>query len=281
MKPLDDHVLLYDDDCPMCTTYSRAFVKTKMLEKNGVMPYTTMSDDVRNSIDVNRARNEIALLDVRNQKVTYGIESWFKVFANSFPVFKPLFHFLPFYWMMKGVYSFVSYNRKVIAPGKIFYKSGACYPDYNIPWRWIYILLTSFFVAFSLNKYFNGIPIYRDAHFSFVFEWLIAIGQLAFQGAIVFFLRKDRMLHYFGQLMTIATMGALLLIPMLIVKSIWRNIPMELYTGYFAIPVIIMLWQHVRRVKILELPSFLTATWILYRIILLTSFFIRIKLLTL
>jgi hypothetical protein len=165
----------------------------------------------------------------------------------------------------------------VIAPGKEFFKAGSCYPDYNMKWRWIYILVTSVFVAFILNRYFNGITVYHNAHIQFGTEWLIAIGQLAFQSVIVFFRRKDRMLHYFGHLMTISMIGALLLIPGIILRNLFPTISENIYIGYFAIPVSIMLWQHVRRVKILELPFYLTITWVLYRVFLLIGFFMFLK----
>jgi predicted DCC family thiol-disulfide oxidoreductase YuxK len=277
MKPLEDHVLLYDGDCPMCRMYSHAFVKVDMLEKDGIVSYCEMNQELKSIVDINRAQNEIALVDAKNHTVTYGIDSWLKIFTNRFQRAKPLFEFKPLYWLVKQFYFFISYNRKVIAPGKEFFKAGSCYPDYNVKWRWIYIFVTSVFVSFTLNRYFNLIAIYRAAHIQFGAEWLIAIGQLAFQSTFVLFSRKDRMLHYFGHLMTISMTGALLLIPAIILRNIFPTIPENIYIGYFAIPVSIMLWQHVRRVKMLELPFYLTITWILYRVILLTAFFEFVK----
>lgn len=277
MKPLEDHVLLYDGDCPMCRMYSHAFVKADMLEKDGIVSYCEMNEELKDIIDIDRARNEIALVDAKHRTVTYGIDSWLKIFTNRFQWAESLFQFSPLYWFVKQLYFFISYNRKVIAPGKEFFKAGSCYPDYNAKWRWIYILFTSVFVAFIINRYFNGIFIYRDVHIRLGAEWLIAIGQLAFQSMFVFFSRKDRMLHYFGHLMTISMMGALLLIPAIIFRNIFPAVHEEIYIGYFAIPVCIMLWQHIRRVKILELPYYLTITWILYCVILLIGFLLLIK----
>lgn len=274
MKPLEDHVLLYDGDCPMCRIYSHAFVKTKMLGEKGIMSYKSMSDEVRAAIDVDRARNEIALVNVKDQKVIYGVDSWFSIVTNSFPFLKWAEKFPPLYWLMKGLYFLISYNRRVIAPGKVVHREGACDPDYNITWRWIYIAVTSCFVGFILNRYFNGITIYRNAHFSFFTEWLIAVGQIAFQGAIVSFIRRGRLIHYFGQLMTVSMIGALLLGPVILIRRIFPEFREIIYLGYFTIPVSIMLWQHVRRVKMLELPFFLTITWILYRVFLFVAFFL-------
>jgi len=277
MKPLEDHVLLYDGDCPMCRMYSHAFVKADMLEKDGIVSYCEMNQELKSMVDIDRARNEIALVDAKNHTVTYGIDSWLKIFTNRFQWAKSLFQFKPLYWLVRQFYFFISYNRKVIAPGKEFFKAGSCFPDYNVKWRWIYILISSIFVAFILNRYFNGIIIYRDANIQLGAEWLIAIGQLVFQSFFVLLSKKDRTLHYFGNLMTISTMGALLLIPAIIFRNIFSTIPEVAYLGYLALPVLIMLWQHVRRVKMLELPFYLTITWILYRLILLIGFFEFIK----
>ena len=277
MKSLEDHILLYDEDCPMCRMYSHSFVKTNMLEKNGIAAYDKMNDELKTIVDVDRARNEIALVNSKLGTVTYGIDSWLKIFTNRFQWSATIFKFPPVYWLLKQLYLFISYNRKVIAPGKEFFKAGSCYPDYNVRWRWIYILATSLFVAFILNQYFNGIAIYRNAKIPFGAEWLIAIGQLAFQSVFVFFSRKDRILHYFGHVMTISMIGVLLLIPIILLMKILPSLPEIFYVSYFAIPVCIMLWQHIRRVKILELPFYLTITWILYRVFLLIGFITFIK----
>ena len=266
-------MLLYDGDCPMCRVYSHAFVKAKMLEQKGIMSYDHASGEVRSTIDTDRARNEIALVNVKDQKVIYGVDSWFTIFTNSFPFLRSAEKFPPFYWFMKSLYLLISYNRRVIAPGKVLHRDGACDPDYNIIWRWIYIAVTSCIVGFILSNYFGGIVIYQNAQLGFYTEWLIATGQLVFQGVIVFFIRKDRLLHYFGQLMTISMIGSLLLIPVILLNRIFTALPSETYLLYFTFPVTIMLWQHIRRIKILELPSFLTITWIGYRLLLLVLFY--------
>lgn len=272
MKPLKDHILVYDGDCPMCRMYSNGFIKSNMLDDDGIVPFNDIREEISSCIDMDKARNEIALVDRNHQTVTYGIESWFKIVGNSFPAFQPLFRFPVFYRFMKSVYSFISYNRKVIAPGKSFNKAGTCYPDYHIGWRWSYILVTSVLIAFLLNRYFVQIPLYRNAQFSFVHEWFIVMGQLLFQGSIVFFSRRDRILHYFGHLMTISMIGSLLLLPIILLNRIWKDLPVEFYMGYFIIPVSVMIWQHIRRTKLVGIQWFLTVTWILYRVILLVVF---------
>src|SRR5579871_2225689 len=118
MKTLNNHIILYDADCPMCKLYTGQFVKRGMLDTNGRAPYQQMPDTVCPYVDRQRAVNEIALVNTETGEVNYGIKSLFKVIGNSAPVFKPLFSFSPFIWLMSKVYAFISYNRRVIIPGE-------------------------------------------------------------------------------------------------------------------------------------------------------------------
>ena len=100
MKPLKNHVLIYDGDCPMCRMYSHAFVKTHMLEQNGIQSYSVVTGNIKREIDMEQARNEIALVDTEHHSVSYGIDSWFKIFSNALPLFGLLARFRLFYLLM-------------------------------------------------------------------------------------------------------------------------------------------------------------------------------------
>lgn len=272
MKALQNNVLIYDGDCPMCRMYSHAFVKAKMLEPSGIQSYNNMTATVKNEINVDRARNEIALVDTSKHSVVYGIDSWLKIFSYHFPVMAFLTRFKPFYSLLKGLYLFISYNRRVIAPGKQLHKGGSCDPDYNIKWRWIYIGVSSLLIAILLHVYLKSIPLYADQQIRVWHEWLIVAVQLITQGIFVYFIHRKRVLHYFGQLMTISLIGGLLLIPAIVLHYAVTSFQGLLYTSYFIFPVTVMLWQHLKRTKMLELPLLLTFTWILYRLLLLAGF---------
>ncbi len=265
MKTLKNHVLLYDSDCPMCALYSGTFIQTGMLDKTGRMPFDKITASIKDMIDINRSRNEIALVDTRQQKVIYGLDSLLLILGNNYPFIHTIFRFSPLYWFMKKVYAFISYNRKVIAPSKELHPAGACTPDYHARYRWAFVVVSSFVVAWILNAYFSAIPYLKNSPHGFLIEWGIAVGQLLFQGILVFLLRKDRVLHYLGHNMVISLIGALLLLPAIWFSSFLLRSSVLLYVGYFALPVSVMLWQHIRRIKLLELPSSLTLTWIAYR----------------
>ncbi len=265
MKPLEHNILIYDCDCPMCNLYSAAFVKTGMLDPNGRMPYDQMTESIRHTIDNDRSRNEIALVDTAQNKVIYGLDSLLLILGHNFPLVRTLFRFPPLYWVMKKIYSFISYNRKVIAPAKELNAPGSCTPDYNVPYRIAFVLLGSLFVAWILHLYFVNLPFLKNSEHLFVTEWMIALGQLLVQGILIMFIRKDRLLDYLGHNITISLIGALLLLPAIWTFRYTTEIFPFLYPGYFIVPVGVMLWQHIRRVRILGLPALLTFTWLLYR----------------
>src|SRR6187551_1648883 len=136
MKTLSNHTLVYDGECPMSDLYTKGFVKTGMLDENGRVAYGCAK--VPASFNNERAKNEIALIDYDNYTVTYGLDSLIKVIAHSYPILGKAMRF--FKAPLGVVYSFISYNRKVIAPPRVFDKPGACTPNYHIPYRIAYII---------------------------------------------------------------------------------------------------------------------------------------------
>lgn len=267
MNTLRNHTILYDDECPACAKYTQAFVSTEMLENKGRQPYTKMRNEYKGAIDWDRASNEIAMINHDSGTVTYGIDSLFKIIGNAMPFFKPLFAMRPFQWVMKRVYFFISYNRKAIVPGKVFEGYNTCSPTLNLPYRWTYIifawLLTSLVLTFYAQLLMPVVPATN-----FWREFAICGGQIAFQAIIVGVVFRQRLIHYLGNLMTVSLAGAILLLPMLMMSGLIG--PSIIYLLYFMLIVATMFYEHVRRVKILELPWYITGTWVLYRLIVLS-----------
>jgi predicted DCC family thiol-disulfide oxidoreductase YuxK len=213
MKTLIDHTILYDDECPLCREYTNAFVKTGMLDQHGREAFTNVVNSNIPNIDWNRARNEIALINKKDNSVQYGIDSLMTILSNSMPGLKRLFRFKPFYFLMNQFYFFISYNRKAIAPAKVFEGNSTCAPDLNYTYRWAYIIFTWLVTSFILVQYSTLVfPLIPRS--DFYREFLICGGQLVFQGVIVATIKRDRWIHYLGNVMTISFMGALALAPM-------------------------------------------------------------------
>ncbi len=265
MKTLENQTLLFDDECPLCSVYTKGFITAGMLDKNGKKPYCQLTEDEKSFIDVKRAANEIALVDYENKTVLYGIDSLLKVIGHSFPWMEKVGKFLPIYFLLKKFYSFISYNRKVIIPSKK--KTNAvleCVPDFNVKYRMLYILFVTMISVLTLNKCAQIMPMLPKA--GMLRELIIALGQFVFQG--VFLMKKDKetVINYFGNLATISLLGALILLPLLVLNYCIPLPPFIILT-WFGITVLLMIAEHFRRIKLLELPKTLTFTWILYRII--------------
>lgn len=263
MKTLKNHIILYDADCPMCTLYTNAFTKTGMLDANGRAPYQEMATCPY--VDMRRAVNEIALVNTETGEVDYGVRSLFKVIGNSAPVFKPLFAFKPFVWLMSKVYAFVSYNRRVIVPADII----GCElpPAFRLRYRIAYLLFSWLIVGFILTRYANLLTPFVPFgnHYR---EYAICGGQILFQGIIVSFYAPAKRWDYLGNMMTISLAGALALLPIEIMNHFVHFWPI-VYPAYFMLIAGLMLLEHIRRAKLLHLGWLLTISWVVYRIIVL------------
>ncbi|BDU23669.1 hypothetical protein [Flavobacterium sp. GSB-24] len=265
MKTLENQTLLYDEDCPLCSLYTTGFVKSGMLDENGRKSYCQLSDEEQSFVDLKRAPNEIALINNKTKTVTYGIDSLIKVIGFSFPLIEKIATIKPIHFVLKKMYSFVSYNRKVIIPGTVKEENKLeCTPDFNYKYRFFFIGFALTITSLVLFGYSNLIPILPKSNIAR--EIILAFGQIAFQSLFILKFDKKTIINYAGNLMTVSLMGSLILIPILILNQ-FINLPEMCVLGWFGITVFIMCAEHFRRVKVLKLPFYLSYTWILYRIV--------------
>lgn len=267
MKALKNHLILFDAECPMCRMYTQVFVQSGMLENDGRTAYQEIPAKACPMLDRQRAVNEIALVNQDTGEVTYGVESLFKVFAASFPVLKPLFEFRPFIWLMSKIYAFISFNRRVIIPAPLAANNFELQPTFKLHYRLAYLFVTWLLTAFVLSAYARLMPgllpegnVHR--------EYMICGGQIFFQGAIISLIHKNKRWEYLGNMMTISFGGALLLLPLLILATLIDLHPLFSATWFMAVAGL-MLWEHIRRSKLLELGWLLTSSWVFYRILVL------------
>jgi hypothetical protein len=266
MKTLSNHTLIYDDECPLCQAYTSTFVNSGMLDAEGRKSFSEVVKSELPTIDWNRARNEIALVNRNDHTVTYGVESIVQILGNNLPCIKSLFRLKPINYMLRKLYAFISYNRKAVAPGNAFEANCACTPDLHYGYRWGYIMVAWLITSTLLLSYSRlAIPFVPET--TFFREFLVCGGQVGFQGIVMVFVRRERAIHYLGNMMTVSLLGAIALCPAFILST-WIVSPI-FHIGYFMIVVGLMLLEHMRRVKILGLPWYLSATWVVYRFIVL------------
>jgi len=265
MKTLANHVILFDNECPMCFAYTKAFTKLKMLPVDGREAYQEMPADICPFVDKKRAANEIALVNTENGEVIYGIPGLFKIIGHAMPVFKPLFGFGPFLWIMKKFYAFISYNRKVIIPAKV--KVNTIQPDFRLHYRIMYLILTWFITAYILTGYAHLLTDFVPLGNSYR-EYLICGGQMFFQAAVMLFYNSNKTWNYLGNMMTISLAGSLLLLIPLALANYFYIEPI-FFIAYFLATAGLMFLEHLRRSKILELGMIMSFTWVIYRLIIL------------
>jgi len=224
MKTLENQTLLYDEDCPLCSLYTTGFVKAGMLSDNVKKPFS----------------------------------------GNSFSFIEKVARIRPINYLLKKLYSFISYNRKVIIPNKRTSKPITCIPDFNYKYRILYITFTVVITTLALFSYSRLISTLSNTNL--IRELLLTIGQLIFQNLFLIRSNKKIRLNYIGNLMTVSLMGSLFLIPILFINKL-APLPEIIILVWFGLTVALMFAEHFRRVRILGLPTYLCYTWVLYRII--------------
>lgn len=265
MKTLQNYIVLFDAECPMCNLYTKAFVATGLLDKDGRAAYQGYNAEACPLLDRQRAVNEIALINQQTGEVTYGIRSLLKIFGTAMPLFKPVFEFAPLVWLLSKVYAFVSYNRRVIIPAAA--DDFAYQPSFKLHYRITYLLFTWAITAYILTAYVHLMSSLLPQGNTYR-EYMIAGTQILTQGLIVYLIAKNKAWAYLGNMMTISLAGSLLLLPGLLISQ-WFSINPIFYAAYFMAVAGMMFLEHIRRMHLLGLGWALSITWATYRAIVL------------
>lgn len=262
---LKDHVIIYDDDCPLCNLYTGAFVKMKFLDTNGRLPYEKINQIDTADLEEERSKNEIPLYNVKTRTFDYGVNSLLKILGNRWSLFRSIAKFQAIVSLIKVIYNFISFNRKVIIPGNPLINS--CTPTFNLKYRTAYLVFCWLSVAVVLYLYSHLLTGIISSQ-NFNAELLIAGGQVLFQG--IFIIKKGRVTiyEYLGNMMTVSLAGAIGLIPMIFI-SLFISINPVWALLYFSVVAVLMFAEHFRRVKLLVLPTALSFSWVLYRVLIL------------
>ena len=126
---MKNKVLIYDDNCPLCTWYSSLFVSCGLLPTEGRKPFSALDSSLLKAIDLDKSRNEIPLLDTKSGNVLYGIDALLEILGQRSGFIKTTGKIKPINWLLKKIYKFISYNRKVIVAKKCSTGAIDCSPD--------------------------------------------------------------------------------------------------------------------------------------------------------
>jgi len=263
MKTLNNHSLIYDTDCPLCVGYTNVFTNYNLIDEKGKKPFSKLTEEDKEIIDMHKASNEIALINTKTKEVIYGVESLLTIIGNSFPIISKIGNLKPINYILQKCYKLISYNRKVIITVK--QTKHSCIPDFNIKYRWTYIIFCSLISSLILNQYSSLLTSFITDT-TFIRELIMCSGQILFQGIIIYTLVKKDSLNYLGNMISISFFGSLALIPILFINN-FISVPELFNIIYFGFVVCLMILEHKRRVSFLTLPIYLTFTWVIYRLL--------------
>ncbi len=261
--------LLIDADCPMCRVYGKGFEKLKLIDQNTVIPYQDSASEYCWSVNLDRARSEIAFADKQNGVTVYGIDAFIEIISQNQPRLNWFLNLRLVHWLLLKLYRFVSFNRKVIASSANPMTGISCKPDVHIGYRWSYILFTALFTGFILSIFNSSLMSALGLRYNPYLEYAICFGQIAWQGSIVTNLYRQKSLDYLGNMSTVSLLGALLLIPVILINGFLSLGAIYLIIS-FGLVVLIMFQAHVSRCKKLGISLSISASWIAYRLLILS-----------
>jgi len=118
--------------------------------------------------------------------------------------------------------------------------------------------------AITLNQYAQLIQHLITIRYGWQFELYIIIGMLFFQYPFIYKKSRSLKLDYYFNMLLVSLIGSVLLLP-LIALNFYSNYSDTFNLLYFFTVVLIMFFNHKRRVAALGLPVVISYTWVLYR----------------
>jgi predicted DCC family thiol-disulfide oxidoreductase YuxK len=242
MKKLTKNVIIYDSECPMCALYTGAFTQYGWLDKDGRWEYAAIDKFAAcKLVDKERAKNEIALVDIEKQEVRYGLDSMLHIVGYNLPILKPLFANKLFFNALKQLYMLISYNRKVIAPSSK-QTAESCIPDFNVLYRFAYIML-ALYAVLALAWYVG------TAYQMPVFLPTLVAGFWLLSALASLFMMKESAIIYLGQLVTTLLIAGLLAVPLVWFTAIFGH-SFWVEAAGLGLVAIIFVQQFIRRLKV-------------------------------
>lgn len=126
-------------------------------------------------------------------------------------------------------------------------------------------VVASVLIAKSLSAFAAIIRGYLAIDYNLWFELGMVVGQVLFQWCVLWRRTWKERIDYAGVLILVSSIGALLLVPLLLLHRAAPVTPV-LAVGYFFTVVAVMFGVHLALVMRLALPKILCATWVLYRL---------------
>src|SRR6218665_1376222 len=108
--------ILYDEACPLCNLYNKKFIAYGFINQEARLPYSQAVQENRLQFDHELAKNKIALVNAESSETLYGIDSLLYILGTKIPFIQKVGQWNPIHFLLEQLYSFISFNRKAIAP---------------------------------------------------------------------------------------------------------------------------------------------------------------------
>jgi predicted DCC family thiol-disulfide oxidoreductase YuxK len=216
----NNKTIIYDDTCPMCTWYTGVFVKTGLIEPEGRKAFSNIEPQILATIDLQRGKNEIPLVDMATGQVHYGIDAMLEVLGQKLPWVKTIGNCKPIKWFLYRLYRLVTYNRRVIVAPAAHPNAFDCTPDFNRRYRIYFMVLclaVNTLLLFPLHQYIFG-----NIAFTHLGINRLLLGHTALVVLNILLLAalpNKTGLEYLGQVNMLATLFFLLCLPLLFVNK--------------------------------------------------------------
>lgn len=245
----NNKTILFDDACPLCTWYTGAFVKTGLLDKEGRKAFSTASPELLQCIDRHRGVNEIPLIDNDTKEVLYGIDALVAIIGQRCPFVRVLGCKQPLNWILKKIYNFISYNRKVIVARKSVPGTVECNPDFDLFYRVLFMAVFLCFNTIMLFPLYEGL-ISKTSLFNISLDrFHLAHGVLvAINCVLALTLTRREAIEYLGQVNMLALVTILLLLPLILLNK-WFSGLSSLNYIYFFLLTLFIIKEYFRRME--------------------------------
>lgn len=130
------------------------------------------------------------------------------------------------------------------------------------------IFICTVTTAFTLSQYANLVQHLLSVKYNWLFELMMVIGMVLFQWIFIYKNSRDVVMDYFLKMLKVSLIGSVLLWPLLFMNR-YYNFADTTNIVYFFSVVTIMFFIHKSIVTKMELPFYISYTYILYRFIIL------------
>lgn len=242
-----NYILIYDDKCPLCAVYTSLFVKCGILTTEGRKNFTTVDEALLQKIDVVRSNNEIPLIDTAENKVYYGIDALLELLHTKCKSIKTIGQLQPVYFLLKKLYKFISYNRKVVVATKCSNGEYNCSPELNYKWRSIFLaffLILNTLALFPVQKYVLANSVFSNS--SIYYTQLLHTILVSSNLLLALTLPKQKAVEYLGQVNMLATITIICLCPLAAInKFCFSNAAFN--NCWLAVLLVFIVWDYWRR----------------------------------